>query len=85
MNYIELFNHIVPRPIKSDEEKARLMAEVDKLMDIPEDQLTEDQEDMLDLIAVLIADYEDQLDIAMKAFKHTKKNYHNAFEILAKD
>lgn len=68
MNYIELFAQIVPRPIKSAEEKARLMAEVDKLMDIPEEQLTKDQEDFLLLLTILIQDYEKEITAALKSW-----------------
>jgi antitoxin component HigA of HigAB toxin-antitoxin module len=63
MNYIELFTQIVPKPIKSIEEKIRLLAEVDKLMEIPEEQLTQDQGDMLELLAILIADYEELTEV----------------------
>ncbi|MGK7886497.1 MAG: type II toxin-antitoxin system HigA family antitoxin [Crocosphaera sp.] len=59
--YIELLKQFPPRPIKSEEELEAMQEIVNQLLDKPE--LTEEEYDYLDVLGMLIYDYEKDLDI----------------------
>ncbi len=57
--YLDLINAFPPRPIRDDAHYRRATGVVNGLLDRPE--LSADAEDYLDLLGVLIADYEDSI------------------------
>ncbi|MGK7954127.1 MAG: hypothetical protein AB4063_02490 [Crocosphaera sp.] len=59
--YIELLKQFPPRPIKSEEELEATQKMVNQLLD--KIQLTEEESDYLDVLGMLIYDYEKDLDI----------------------
>lgn len=60
-SYIELITSFPPRTIKSEEDLEKTQAVVDKLLD--KGELTEVEEDYLDLLGILIHEYEQQQDL----------------------
>jgi HTH-type transcriptional regulator / antitoxin HigA len=54
--YVEMLTTFPPRPIKSDIECERLQAVIDQLLDA--EQLSEEQRDYLNLLGLLMEDYE---------------------------
>ncbi|WP_242045346.1 helix-turn-helix domain-containing protein [Anabaena catenula] len=60
-SYIELITSFSPRTIKSEEDLEKTQAVVDKLLD--KGELTEAEEDYLDLLGILIHEYEQQQDL----------------------
>ncbi|MBD2628946.1 helix-turn-helix domain-containing protein [Trichormus variabilis] len=60
-SYIELITSFPPRLIKSEEDLEKTQVVVDKLLDKAE--LTEAEEDYLDLLGILIHEYEQQQDL----------------------
>jgi HTH-type transcriptional regulator / antitoxin HigA len=60
-SYVELITSFPPRTIKSEEDLEKTQAVVDKLLDKRE--LTEAEEDYLDLLGILIHEYEQQQDL----------------------
>ena len=59
-NYRQLLAQFPPRPINTDEELEATQAVINHLLDKPE--LTADEEDYLDLLGILVYDYEQQQD-----------------------
>ena len=59
--YIELLKQFPPRPIKAEEELEAMQEIVNQLLDKP--QLTEEESDYLDVLGMLIYEYEKDLDI----------------------
>ncbi len=59
--YIELLKQFPPRPIKSEEELEAMQEIVNQLLDKPE--LTEEESDYLDVLGMIIYEYEKDLDI----------------------
>jgi HTH-type transcriptional regulator/antitoxin HigA len=57
-DYTTLLAKTKPKPISSESEKKRLLGEIDYLMSIDEEELTEEQADILELLAILVEDYE---------------------------
>jgi HTH-type transcriptional regulator / antitoxin HigA len=57
--YLALLRAFPPRPIRSDNEHRRSVEVVNGLLDRP--TLTPDEEDYLDVLGLLIADYEDSI------------------------
>jgi HTH-type transcriptional regulator/antitoxin HigA len=57
--YLALLRGFPPRPIRGDDEHRRAIAVVDGLLDRSE--LSRDEEDYLDVLGLLIADYEDSI------------------------
>jgi HTH-type transcriptional regulator / antitoxin HigA len=57
--YLALIHTFPPRPIRGDEQHRRAVEVVNGLLDRPE--LTPDAEDYLDVLGLLIADYEDSI------------------------
>jgi HTH-type transcriptional regulator/antitoxin HigA len=57
--YLSLLQAFPPRPIRDDEDHRRTIAVVNGLLDRP--TLTSDEEDYLDVLGILIADYEDSI------------------------
>jgi HTH-type transcriptional regulator/antitoxin HigA len=57
--YLALIRAYPPRPIRSDDEHRKAIAVVDGLIDRP--TLNQDEEDYLDVLGLLIADYEDSI------------------------
>jgi HTH-type transcriptional regulator/antitoxin HigA len=57
--YLALIHTFPPRPIRGDEQHRRAVGIVNGLLDRPE--LTPDAEDYLDVLGLLIADYEDSV------------------------
>ena len=59
--YINLLISFPPRPIKSEEDLEKVQDIVDKLLD--KEKRTEDEEDYLYLLAMLIEEYEEKQDL----------------------
>ena len=57
--YLALLRSFPPRPIRDDDEHRRTVEVVNGLLDRP--ALTPDEEDYLDVLGLLIADYEDSI------------------------
>jgi HTH-type transcriptional regulator/antitoxin HigA len=57
--YLALLRSFAPRPIRDDDEHHRAIAVVNGLLDRP--ALSPDEEDYLDVLGLLIADYEDAI------------------------
>ncbi len=57
--YLALLRRFAPRPIRSEDEHRRAIAVVNDLLDRP--TLSQDEEDYLDVLGLLIADYEDSI------------------------
>jgi HTH-type transcriptional regulator / antitoxin HigA len=57
--YLALLRGFPPRPIRDDHEHRRAIAVVNDLLDRP--VLSPDEEDYLDVLGLLIADYEDSI------------------------
>lgn len=49
----------MPRPIQTEKELARTQAEVDKLTRKPEDRLSAEEAELLEILSLLIEQYED--------------------------
>ncbi|QYX30007.1 helix-turn-helix domain-containing protein [Sphaerospermopsis torques-reginae] len=60
-SYVELITSFPPRTIKSEEDLEKTQVVVDKLLD--KGELTEAEEDYLDLLGILIHEYEQQQDL----------------------
>lgn len=60
-SYIELLNSFPPRPIKSEDDFEKTQEVVDNLLD--KGVLTEEEEDYLNLLGMLIHEYEEQQDL----------------------
>ncbi|KOP23820.1 transcriptional regulator [Hapalosiphon sp. MRB220] len=61
LTYTELLTNFPPRTIKSEEDFQKTQACVDRLLD--KGELTEAEEDYLDLLGVLISEYEQGQDL----------------------
>ncbi|NER98926.1 MAG: transcriptional regulator [Symploca sp. SIO1B1] len=57
-DYTDILVKTNPKPIYSKSEKNRLLAEIDALMSINEEDLTEEQANILELLTILVEDYE---------------------------
>jgi HTH-type transcriptional regulator/antitoxin HigA len=57
--YLALLRDFPPRPIRDDDEHRRATAVLNRLLDRP--SLSPDEEDYLDVLGLLIADYEDAI------------------------
>ena len=57
--YLSLLRAFPPRPIRGEEEHRSAIAVVNSLLDCP--TLRADEEDYLDVLGLLIADYEDSI------------------------
>jgi HTH-type transcriptional regulator / antitoxin HigA len=57
--YLALLRGFPPRPIRNEREHRRAIAVVNRLLDRP--ALNPDEEDYLDVLGLLIADYEDSI------------------------
>lgn len=60
-SYTELLTNFPPRPIKDEEDFEKTQAVVDSLLD--KGELTESEEDYLNLLGLLIYEYESKLDL----------------------
>jgi HTH-type transcriptional regulator/antitoxin HigA len=58
--YTRLLSRFVPRAIKSEEEYDRMVEIVDYLMDKGEDNLSPEEGELLELVSILIEDYDDE-------------------------
>jgi len=58
--YTDLLKSFPPRPLKSDEDLEEIQRVVDDLLD--KEELTESEEDYLDLLGILIHEYEEKQD-----------------------
>lgn len=56
--YLELLQNFPPRPIRLEEELVNTQRIIDSLLDSPE--LTEDEQDYLDVLGTLVYEYEEQ-------------------------
>ncbi len=59
LEYVALLRAFPPRPIRGDDEHRRAVEVVNGLLDRP--ALTSDEEDYLDVLGLVIADYEDSI------------------------
>lgn len=60
-SYTELLTYFPPRPIKHEEDLEKTQAVVDNLLD--KGELTESEEDYLNLLGILIYEYESKQDL----------------------
>ena len=60
-NYTELLTSFPPRPIKSEEDLEKTQAVVDELLD--KGELTEEEEDYLNLLGMVIYEYEEKQEL----------------------
>lgn len=60
-SYTELLTYFPPRPIKHEEDLEKTQAVVDSLLD--KGELTESEEDYLNLLGILIYEYESKQDL----------------------
>ncbi len=60
-SYTELLTSFPPRPIKDEEDLEKTQAVVDNLLD--KGELTEEEEDYLNLLGILIHEYEEKQDL----------------------
>ncbi len=58
LTYNQLLTQIQPRPIQSAIDYEAMLSELERLMEIEESQLSEEEASMLELLAILIEDYE---------------------------
>ncbi|TAO06001.1 MAG: transcriptional regulator [Phormidium sp. SL48-SHIP] len=56
--YDQLLIQVQPKPIQSLADYEAMLSELDRLMEIEESQLSDDETSMLELLAILIEDYE---------------------------
>ncbi|WP_242055399.1 MULTISPECIES: helix-turn-helix domain-containing protein [Nostocales] len=61
ISYQELLTYFPPRPIKSDEDFEKTQKIIDKLLD--KGELGEEEEDYLNILGMLIHEYEEQQDL----------------------
>ena len=57
--YRKLLSDALPRPIRSEKELARIQTVVDKLIRKPEESLSPEESALLDILSLLIEDYEE--------------------------
>lgn len=70
--YRRLLGRVMPRAITAEAEHERLLAEVDKLMSKSEDALSPEEGALLDLMVVLIEDYEAEHYPIPESATHTR-------------
>lgn len=58
--YLALVNKYAPRPIKTEEQLEEALSAIKELALKPEEELTEDEADYLEVLAILVEDYEDE-------------------------
>ena len=58
--YKALLTSVVPVAIQTEAEYERMLAAAGKLMEVPENKMTEEQGRLLSLLAILIENYEDE-------------------------
>jgi HTH-type transcriptional regulator/antitoxin HigA len=58
--YARLLTRTLPAPIETEEEYERLLAQAEKLMDKGESALTPEEEKLLDLLVMLVEQYEEK-------------------------
>jgi HTH-type transcriptional regulator / antitoxin HigA len=58
--YARLLTRTLPAPIETEEEYERLLAQAEKLMDKGESALTPEEEKLLDLLVLLVEQYEEK-------------------------
>lgn len=57
-DYAKMLTQIQPKPIQTKAEKDEFLKQVDWLMSIDENELTQEQADMLELLAIIIEDFD---------------------------
>lgn len=57
-NYTKMLLKILPKPIQTKAQKDEFLKQVDLLMSIDEDELTQEKADILELLTILIEDFE---------------------------
>jgi HTH-type transcriptional regulator/antitoxin HigA len=68
--YKALLTSVLPVAIQIEEEYERMLAAAGKLMEIPEEKMTEEQGRLLSLLAILIEKYEDEHYPVPRAPRH---------------
>jgi len=58
LTYNQLLTQIQPRPIQSPSDYEAMLSELERLMEIEDSQLSDEEASMLELLAILIEDYE---------------------------
>jgi HTH-type transcriptional regulator/antitoxin HigA len=58
LTYSQLLTQIQPRPIQSPADYEAMLSQLERLMEIEESQLSDEEASMLELLAMLIEDYE---------------------------
>lgn len=68
--YRKLLGEVLPVVIQSDEEYRRLLHALEQMMVLPEEEITEEEGRLLELLSVLVEDYEDRVHPLPKATPH---------------
>jgi HTH-type transcriptional regulator / antitoxin HigA len=59
--YRKLLGDVLPVVIQSDQEYRRLLQALEQMMELPEEEITEEEGRLLELLSVLVEDYEDRV------------------------
>jgi HTH-type transcriptional regulator/antitoxin HigA len=73
--YRELLDETLPVVIRTDEEYQRLLRAAAQLMEKPEPVITEEEGRLLEMLSMLIEEYEDRVHPLPKAEPHKMLNY----------
>ena len=73
--YRELLDETLPVVIRTGEEHQRLLRAVAELMEKPEPAITEEEGRLLEMLSMLIEEYEDRVHPLPKAEPHKMLNY----------
>jgi HTH-type transcriptional regulator / antitoxin HigA len=73
--YRELLDETLPVVIRTDEEYQRLLRAAAQLMEKPEPSITEEEGRLLEMISMLIEEYEDRVHPLPKAEPHKMLNH----------
>ena len=57
--YKRLLGRVMPRPIQNDRDLSRIQSEVDRLTSKPEERLSREETEVLEILSILIEQYED--------------------------
>lgn len=68
--YRELLDAVLPVVIRTEPEYERLLARAQQLMDTPESEISEEEGRLLEMLAMLIEDYEDRAHPLPKTEPH---------------
>jgi HTH-type transcriptional regulator/antitoxin HigA len=73
--YQKLLDNALPVVIRTEDEYRRLLGAVEGLMEKPEEEITEEEGRLLELLSVLVEDYEDRVRPLPKTTPHKMLAY----------